>query len=203
MTVEVQDNPFMVSYDTKKARDIATKEVSALMSFAKELAVVSEESYKKMTSFYAKAREWKKALEAKRKELVEPLRKRTSAINDKAKELSDPLDAIIEIANDKTAKYLHALEQAKRIEDEKLRAAAACFQAEEELYIPPTEKIRGDGATAVTKIEKDFRVIDKNIVPYRYLMVNESSIKQDIKLGVHEIPGIEIFEVKTTRLATR
>jgi hypothetical protein len=40
-------------------------------------------------------------------------------------------------------------------------------------------------------------------VPAKYLMVDEAAIKRDLKLGVSEIDGIEIFEEKITQLRTR
>lgn len=173
-------------------------------SFVESLIVNCEESYKKITSLYAEAREWKKAIEARRKELTEPLRKKMTGINDIARELSDPLDAVIDMANGKANGYVRMLEEVKRKKDEDLRTQAALFDAENDIYIPPMENIiRGEGAITVTKIETKFRVVDLSKVPLKYLMVDEAAVKRDLKLGIPEIPGLEIFEEKTTQLRTR
>lgn len=173
-------------------------------SFVESLIVNCEESYKKITSLYAEAREWKKAIESRRKELTEPLRKKMSSINDIARELSDPLEAVIDMANGKANGYVRMLEEIKRKKDEQLRAQAALFDAEHDIYIPPMENIiRGEGAITVTKTETKFRVVDLSKVPLKYLMVDEAAIKRDLKLGIPEISGIEIFEEKTTQLRTR
>ncbi len=63
--------------------------------------------------------------------------------------------------------------------------------------------LRGDGALAVTKIVKDFRLSDLSKVPLKYLKLDEASIKKDIALGVDSIPGIDIFEEKKVSLRTR
>ncbi len=183
----------------------AMREVIATRkSFIESLIVNSEESYKKVTSLYAEAREWKKAIELRRKELVDPFRKKQASINDIAKELTDPLDAVIDMANGKANGYVRMLEERKRLADEELRQQAALFDAAEEIYIPPMDNIvRGDGAIAVTKTETQFRVVDISKVPVKYLMVDEAAIKKDIKLGISQIDGIEIFETKTTQLRTR
>ena len=153
---------------------------------------------------YRQARDWKKSIEAKRKALVEPLRKQMAVINDKAKDLTDPLDEVIAIANVKSACYLRILEEAKRNEEAELRKTAALFDAEDEIYIPPMEKtIRGEGAVLVTKTEKTFRVIDITKVPTKYLMVDEAAVKRDLKLGVGTIEGLDIYETTTTSLRTR
>lgn len=177
--------------------------IATRKSFVETLVVNSEESYKKITSLYAEAREWKKAIEARRKELVDPYRKKTASINDLARELTDPLDAVIDMANGKANGYVRMLEEHKRKADEELRAKGALFDAEE-IYIPPMESIvRGDGAITVTKTETRFRVVDLSKVPLKYLMVDEAAIKRDIKLGLTQIDGLELYEEKTTQLRTR
>lgn len=206
MTAEliIEENPFLVPLDSEEHKIQVKAVISDMLSFAEQLLVNNEPSYKKITSLYAQARSWKKAIDAKRKELVEPLRKQTSAINDKAKELSDPLDAVIDVANAKANGYQRQLEEQKRQEDENLKAAAALFDAAEEIYIPPMEKtIRGDGAVAVTRTEKKFKVVDLSKVPLKYLTIDSKIVEQDIKLGIDSIPGIEIFEETTTQLRIR
>jgi len=200
----IESNPFEVSFEDKSHGEIIKNTIKDMVQFTKSIVVDSDSSYKKITSLYRQAREWKKCIDAKRKEMTEPLRKQTAVINDKAKEFTDPLDSVIEMANSKAVKYLRLLEEIKNKEDEELRQAASLFDATDELYIPPMEKtVRGEGAIAVTKTEKDFKVLDLSKVPMKYLMVNEEAIKRDVKLGLSEIPGLEIFETTKTQLRIR
>lgn len=200
----IEVNPFEVSFEDKNHSLIIRNTIQDMVQFTKDLVVDSEPAYKKITSLYRQAREWKKCIDAKRKEMTEPLRKQTACINDKAKEFTDPLDAVIDMANAKANGYMQLLEDLKRKEEEKLKAAAALFDAEDELYIPPMEKtVRGDGAVTVTKTEKRFRLVDITKVPTKYLIVDEDAIKKDLRLGINEIPGLEIFEETTTQLRMR
>lgn len=195
MTSEImlQENPEQIKEAIESRR-----------SFVESLVVNSEDSYRKITCLYAEAREWKKAIEARRKELTEPIRKRMASINDIAKELSEPLDAVIDMANGKANGYVRMLEEMKRKKDEELRAQAALFDAEDQIYIPPMESIiRGEGAITVTKVETRFRLVDITKVPTKYLMVDEAAVKRDLKLGINQIEGLEIYEEKTTQLRTR
>jgi len=202
MAIDIFSDEVPISLETGTLE--VKKVIADMLGFATALVVDTDQAYKKMTSLYSQARNWKKAVDEKRKSMTEPLRKQVSSINDKAKELTDPLDAVIDIANSKAMGYQRLLEQ-KRIEDEaKLRAAAELFDAADEVYVPALEKvIRGEGASAVTKVEKRFRVIDVSKVPAKYLMIDEKKLMQDIKLGINSVEGIEIYEESITSLRVR
>lgn len=206
MSIEIVDDEdlFLAPLKDKEHELEVKRTINDMLLFVKELPVNNEASYKKITSLYSQARSWKKSIEATRKEMVAPLRKQESIINDKSKEISDPLESVIEIANSKAASYLNFLEQAKRKEEEELRAQAAIFDAEDEVYVPPVPKvIRGEGAIMTTKIEKSFRVVDITKVPTKYLIVDEDSVKKDLKLGIDQIEGLEVLETTKTTLRTR
>ncbi len=192
--------PVSLEGNTLQVRNV----IKDMLSFASALVVDSEPAYKKITSLYSQARAWKKCVDEKRKLMTEPLRKQTAAINDKAKDLTDPLDSVIEVANAKATSYQRLLETQRQEEEAKLRAAAELFDAADEVYVPALEKvIRGEGASAVTKVEKRFRVVDLSKVPEKYLMIDEKKLIQDIKLGLNSIEGIEIYEETTTSLRVR
>lgn len=194
----------MVAIDSPEFSPQIKNIIDDMLCLAKEIEVKDESSYKKLTSLYRDAKDWKKNVETKRKYLVEPLRKQTSYINDKAREITDPLDLVIDLANSKTGAYMKLLEKAKQNEEQRLKDAASLFDAEDELYIPPMEKIiRGEGAIAITKTKKCFKVTDISKVPVKYLQVCEKAVEQDIKLGMLDIPGLEIFEEQITQLRVR
>jgi hypothetical protein len=184
--------------------EITSTEVSDMLSMAKSLVVTNDDGYRGITRLYKEAKEWQKKVEAARKSLCAPFRSKIAEINDNAKKLTDPLDQVIELANAKTNSYQKILERAKEQEDEQTRAIAALFDAEDMVYIEPlAETIRGDGAIAVTKTEKRFKLSDLSKVPLKYLQLNEDIVKQDIKLGIGSIPGIDIYEETITKLRTR
>ena len=200
----LEEDAFLILLDAEEHEAQVKATIRDMLAFTEQLIVNSDGAYKKITSLYAQAREWKKCIEAKRKDLNEPLRKKMAGINDKAKELTDPLDHVIALANSKVNGYHALLQDLKRKEEEDLRAEAAMFDAEDEVYVPPLDKVlRGDGAVTVTKTEKHFKVVDLSKVPLKYLMVNEKAVEQDLKLGINEILGLEIYETTSTQLRVR
>ncbi len=202
MSFEVMDNPFLVIPEKK---DLKYKE--KIIDFAtklKDFVVNDEVTYKMITSIYGKARTCEKEVEIERKKIGEPLRKELARINDKAKEVSDPLSKIISICNEKSAGYITLLEEQNKEEQIKLREAEAMFSVSEPTYVEPVEKIiRGDGAMAITKVEKKFRLLDITKVPSKYLMLDESAIKKDLAMGFNKIEGLEIYEETKTSLRVR
>lgn len=186
----------IVLEDTDKVVQMKSN-VLSMQKEAEKLRVIDDASYKKITSLYSDARSLKKAVDIYRKDLTEPLRKKVSSINDKAKELTDPLDRVIAIANEKSSAYI------KMIDEEK-EEMSDFLGIQDESCLPIHDRIiRGEGAVAITNVKKEFRVVDITKVPEKYLMVNEDAIEQDMKLGIANIPGIEIFETKTTTLRVR
>jgi len=179
-------------------------EIGNQLQRALSLDVVNDAAFKACTAIYAKAKEWRKIIEQKRKEAVDPFRKQIAAINDKAKELSDPLEEIENVTKTKVDGYHRFLEEIKKKEEEKILELAKLLDEEQTPYITPMDSaLRGDGAISYSKIEKRFQVTDISKVPAKYLMVNEAAIKNDIKLGIQEIPGVRIYEEKTTQLRRR
>lgn len=202
MTILINESPLEMQYD--KAEFSVKEVIKDLLVYAEKMTVEAEPAYKSMTSLYRKARDWRAVIESRRKELTEPLRRETSRINDKAKEMTDPLDRVISIANSKANRYVAILEEQKKKEEEELNMIASLFDCNEEVETIPSNKvIRGDGATLVKKLEKKFRLVDVSKVPAKYLLVNEELVRRDLKLGVENIPGLEVYEEQTTQLRVR
>ncbi len=198
----MNESPVELAYD--QAEGAVKTVIADLLGYANKMVVETEPAYKSMTSLYRQARDWKKVIENRRKELTEPLRRETSRINDKAKEITDPLDKVIDIANSKTNGYMAVLEAQKRQKEEDLKAIAALFDCFEETEtVPESSTIRGNGAMLVKKAEKKFRTIDLSKVPLKYLMVNEEAVKRDLKLGIENISGLEVYEEITSNLRVR
>ena len=203
MTMTCEEPAFTICLNEEEENPVK-KVVSDLVSYAKSLVVSTESEYKSMTSLYRQARDWRRVIEARRKELTEPLRNELARINDKAKEVTEPLDEVIELANAKTGKYLLLLEDLKKKREADLNAIASLFGCDEPFEIEPVKNIiRGEGAMMIKKSEKRFRLLDIAKVPIKYLMINEEAIKRDLKLGVETIPGIEVYNETTTQLRTR
>lgn len=179
------------------------KGIASLKEYAQNLSVLDELSFKAATGICRKVRDWCKMVEHFRKESNAPDQARINARNDKAKELSKPLVEIDALIGQKVAKYHEHLEEVKRIEAEKIEAYSKLLD-EEVPYIPPAEKsLRGDGMVVYARTEKKFKLVDLSKVPLKYLQLNEEAVKTDIKLGINEIAGLEIFQQTTTQMRSR
>ena len=202
MSIEISSKEMSLSLDKNSSE--VKKIIDDMLQFTQSLIVDSESAFRTVTNLYRQSKDWRKIIEEKRKQATDPFRKQVSTINDKAKELSDPLCRVEELTKMKADGYQKMLEDAKKLQDQAIREAAIMLDIHEDLYIPPLEKsIRGDGAIAYTKVEKKFKLVDIDKVPAKYLKIDEAAIKQDIKLGVNTIPGIEIYEEKSTQLRSR
>lgn len=179
------------------------KILSGLRLFAENLDVKNESSFNKITSIYSEAKNWEKIIDNQRKEANAPDQSRINARNDRAKEVAEPLKGIIAVCKLKADSYQRFLEEEKRKESEQITKAALIFD-DVVPYIEPLNKTqRGEGAMAVSKDETRWRVIDLEQVPRQYLMLDEQKIKLSLKMGVANIPGIEVYVEKVTQLRKR
>lgn len=202
MSVQITTEDFELLPERSET-DIKHK-LSVIVFNANNLAVNNEESFRKITGFYSESKEWERQIEFLRKTANAPDQERINARNDKAKELLTPLKEIQRISKEKSSQYQMMLEEAKKKEEQRIKEAVELIGADEMPYLPPVEKtLRGDGAIVYTRIVRKFRVVDQEKVPKKYWKVDEETIERDIKLGIAEIPGVEVYEEKITQLKTR
>lgn len=180
------------------------KRLGEIVVMANNLAVTTEDGFRQITALYAESKEWEKQIEFARKQANAPDQERINARNDKAKELLNPLREIQQIAKQKSGKYQELLEAAKKEEERRVQEVKELLDLDEMPYVAPIEKTqRTEGAILFTRLVKKFRVTNLASVPMKYLKINEDVVELDIKMGVTEIPGIEIYEEKVTQLKAR
>lgn len=195
---ELEDSALDASRDSLKGK------LDSIVVTAESLDVSNEEGFRKMTALYAESKDWEKRIEFIRKQANQPDQDRINARNDRCKDLLAPLKQIQAISKKKCDGYQLILESRKKEEEAKLRATADLLGLDDIPFLAPLEKSqRGAGAVMFTRVVRKFRTVDLSKVPLKYLQVNEDLIKQDINLGVAEIPGIEIYDEKVTQLKTR
>ena len=198
--IQIEDDDLFLE---RKQFDLKQR-LGEIVLVAKNLSVTNEEGFRRITALYAESKDWEKQIEFARKQANTPDQDRINARNDKAKELLTPLREIQSIAKTKSSQYQMMLEEAKKQEEERIKEAVDLLGLEDAPYLPPVEKThRGDGAIVYTRTVRKFRIVDRAVVPSKYLKVDEDALEQDIKLGVAEIPGVEIYEEKVTQLKTR
>jgi len=180
------------------------KKFQEIADYTQKLTVLTEDQFRQCTFLYSESKDWEKRIEFLRKEANTPDQDRINARNDKAKELLTPLKLIQSITKGKCEEYQHNLEKARKALEDQMRKAIDLLGIEEAVCMPPAEKsVRGDGAIMFTRTVRKFRTVDLSKIPLKYLQVNEEALNRDIKLGVAEIPGIEIYEEQVTQLRSR
>lgn len=198
MSVQILDD-----FHVEQQADLKQK-IGEIVSFARGLEVTNEQAFHQLTALYSESKQWEKHIELARKTANQPDQERISIRNDKAKELLKPLLEIQSIAKTKSAQWQALLEDRKRQEEEKVKKMIQLLEIEDMPYLAPVEKTcRTEKAVLYTRTVRKFRIVDQSKVPAKYLKVNEDQVELDIKLGIAEIPGLEIYEEQVTQLKTR
>ncbi len=172
-------------------RDQSTSIVEA----AKSIQITDEASEKSAADYLLKAKSTFNSLEKKRKEFVDPLNKSLKTINGFFKMYTEPMKEVETIIKRKISVYRISLEQARQAEAAELakQLQAPVAEVQEMMAATPTTVRTESGSVSTRKVTK-FRVSDWKLVPAKYFVFDERLVREDIKLGITEIPGIEIYQ---------
>jgi len=142
-----------------------------------------------------------KEVEDERKEYTKPIDEAKKRLMDKEKMITQPIKDYIskietEMGNYYKIEETKRLEEQKRLDEEALKVAEETGQSETivEVLQDEAKTTRGNIATSTARKEYNFEVLNILEVPRKYMIVNESLIKHDLKKGV-EIPGIKPIEI--------
>lgn len=128
-------------------------------------------------------------------------------INAYFKEYSEPIVKAREVMDEKMLAWRRKEQERIDKENEKIQKEAEKLAIKEgvstEEVMASTEKKELDTSTGNTSVKKKwtFKVTDEKKVNRKYLMLNETKIREDIRAGVREMTGMEIYqkEVITTK----
>ena len=190
--------------------------VDSMAKTATALTIIDTDSNKEAVSLAGKAKNKWAEIEKVRKEILSPHQEFTKAVNNLAKDCQEPLKDIENVLKRKLSDYdakmrleyakaqEAARQQAAKLEAE-LKAQAAAANVPPPLVVtpiipdaPPPTRTENGTASQVTTWE--FELVDAIQVPREYLTVNEQLIRQAVRNGVREIPGVRIFEKTSTRI---
>ncbi|MDR2611523.1 MAG: hypothetical protein LBG06_01305 [Deltaproteobacteria bacterium] len=170
-----------------------------------------------------------KAVERQRKDVVGPPNAYVKAVNAAVKAITEPLDGIlrglkVKMADHQREAYL--AEQARLREEQARREAAlkaereawersqAELQKSDPAAVPepmpailaagappePSKTVRGESGRLTLVETWTFAVEDPALVPREFLAVDERAVRDAVKAGVREIPGVRIYAEMTPRL---
>lgn len=181
----------------------AAQEAERLREFAAARIISTNEDLKPATDDLAVIARVKKAVQAKKDEILQPFKAQVAEISQAFDELLRPLNEADTINRNKIAEF-------RRIEQDKLalaqrEAAAKGGEFTTELQKPVPERTRtAMGTQGFQKVYK-WEVTDKAAVPDQYKIIDAGKVTGVVRgsKGTIEIPGIRIWTDETVRINTR
>lgn len=194
MTSLIQQTQEEQQVIAKHFTDSRIEEISAL-------SMDKKSDYLEVTDFFAMARKYRTAIEAKRKHFTAPLREQINEINHKAKTMTDALDRGILIANRQLGQYTNYLKRKEEQKKREILEMASSFGVDVPIEISESPKPEATATTTiVTKKTSKYKVVNLSKVPRKYLTIDDEAVKRDIRLGVRKITGLEIYDEETITL---
>jgi hypothetical protein len=184
--------------------------IAAMVEQAGGLSVTDDASNAQAVEMANQAKKIDTAIETVRKALVHDPNEYVKGVNNLAKSFQGKLQGIAASMRGKIGSYVQRQEMERRKAEEAARKAQEELQAKIDAeaktsnvepvqiaapVVPkPATIVRTEAGSASTRKVWKHEIIDEAAVPRRYLMVDESKIRQAVKQGVREIPGVRIFE---------
>lgn len=187
----------------------------ALVARATKFTITDPASLQKSSGILSEIAAEKKKANAIRFSLTKPLDESKKRIMALFSPFIDQFDKATGIIKDKVREYYFVEEEKRRkAEKERLLAEAKreeeIKKAQEEDREPvveetpavpevkvPEKTVKGvAGGSMTVKSHWVFEIIDEKLIPLEYRVVSEKLINEAIRQGLHEIPGIRIYQDK-------
>ncbi|MDP2158644.1 MAG: hypothetical protein Q8K68_13165 [Nitrospirota bacterium] len=191
-------------------------EATKLRDYALARIITTDIDLKPATDDLSVIAKLKKALAEKKADYLSPIKAHIDAVNQAFSSIMQPLDEADLITRNKVKEYRAAIEK-RRLEAEEinrqkqeLARREAVFNGTGEVTIDttpvevpiPVSRIATDLGTASTMKIKKWELLDFQLVPERYKILDAASITKIVKAG-GTIPGIKVWEEETIRVTTR
>lgn len=191
-------------------------EIDLMVQRAEALEVDGEGAQTLAVEMAGQAKKLNNTIEKVRKGFVEGPNEFVKSVNNLAKSFQARLTTIENGLKRKLSAYASQKELERRKQEETARKAQAEIQKrlDEEAKASGVEPVKieapvvpkADGpvrtaaGTAYQKKVWTFNVKDAQAVPREYLAVDERKIREAVRAGVRQIPGVDIFEETQTAL---
>jgi len=170
-----------------------TKTVSTMVSKSSKLTLVkTDEDVTKATEFLVQVKNKIDEYEEERQGYTKPLNETLRKLNARFKELTEPLKTAARTVNDAILSYREEKEAKRLIEQAKFQKKNGNTDIELSSTLPDIVESKS-GESRVSK-HWTFEVVDEKKVPHEYLTVNDAKVDEAIKNGVREIAGLKIFQ---------
>ena len=207
-------NPFDMT-PVKAALAPYMERIQTMRSEADAVAIASDADNTRAVEMGLQAKKLKDAIEKARKEFVSDPNEFVKSVNSLAKSYTEALAAIETGLKRKIGDYQTRKELERRKAEEEQRRQAAELQAKLDaeakaanvepvkIEAPAVPKAAGpvrtaEGASYQVTV-KNFEIQDEAAIPREYLAVDHAKIRQAVKDGIANIPGVRIYETSETR----
>jgi len=204
----------------KNELSVYDPQIEEMRAKAESVQVQDTETMEQASELAAQTRQIKKAIESARKRYVENPNQFVKNVNSIAKKYTNKFDEMERGLKKKIAAYQDELErkrkeeERRRQEEERKRREAEeqakakgeepqpepAPQEEPEPQPEPPRSVQTDYGKTFTKKVWTFEVQDESQVPREYLVVDQKKIRQAVKDGVREIPGVSIYQETQTNI---
>lgn len=181
-------------------------ESNQLRDFAEARVIATNDDLKPATDDLAIISKVKKAMEAKRKDYLQPFQEHIKEVNEAYKILMTPIEQADKITRDKMTAFIaeqnRKRQAAEAIEAEKLalaRREAELKGGEITVDLSPVakpeaapERVTTDMGSAGLKDHWVFEVTDFALLPDEYKMVDAVKLGKVVRAGLHTISGVKI-----------
>lgn len=190
--------------------------VASMNKRASELVVTDEASNRLAVEMAGQSAAMFKAIEDKRKEIVQAPNAFVKAVNTFAKEYTSALDGIKSGLGQKITRWAQeqerkrleaqrkANEDAQRLQAE-INAAAKAVDEAPAIVVQPVvleapKVTRTASGSASLQTTWTFEVEDFSKVPDQYKVIDSVGLNKAVKGGIRQIPGVKIYEVQGARI---
>lgn len=181
--------------ESTKRIEIYSEIVDDIVQNANSLVITDLSAARDAVAYACKARDVCDKIDLARKEITKQARDFTAEVNDFAKKFTEPLKKVAEIIKEKIDNF-----KAQQIEESSVMSIMSDVPV---LTYDDMSKIRSREGSLSEQTIIDYEVTDLNIVPRQFLMVNDALVKQSLKDGNRNIPGMRIITSSKTVLRRR
>ena len=178
--------------------------VNKILRAVIELEVKDDSSCRAALNLSSDTKLITKDIASVKKNATDPYRQFINIMNESSKLITDKLDAIQDIISQKVDKYQTMLNSQAEMAQKSIEKDSEASEMYALMTSQNGKKISSTAKTIVSyKTDKEFSVTDINLVPREYFKLDEDKINKSIKMGVSQIPGIDIIDTKKLVLRRR
>ncbi len=172
------------------------KLVPPIIKEANSYVIDSIEAIDTASLFLKKIKDVETYMENKRLEFTQPLNQSLKAINDNFRELKTPLEDARILLTNKILTWKRAETERLEKEEARRRAIQEAHEKAGHEVNAPIIVAKPQGKIGYTQTSKywTFEVVDFSKLPDLWKSVNEVAIRDTIRTGVREIPGLKIYQ---------